>query len=183
MARILRRIRHIPELRAHRPLDLTKPISNIGLAASTPDASSWHTVVRQPAFRPGATVSMTITVERYDWGIKDTLEGVVDYQDVFRALQKSWIEMQWDSVFRRLAIFKPDLTFDFEDRDPTVLARILRASIADKTNFRYALVVPPGIPENRAYAEEYASDVDKAENAVARVFDDEQQALAWLLEV
>lgn len=125
---------------------------------------------------------MTITVERLEWGIRDTLEGHVTYEDVFRALQKSWLELKWDSVFRRLAVFKPDLEFEFEDKDPTVLARILRASIADKPRFRYALVVPPGHDINRAYAEEYARDVDRADNAVAQVFDDETTALNWLLE-
>ena len=125
---------------------------------------------------------MAITVERLDWGIRDTLEGHVTYADVFRGLQKSWIELKWDTVDRRLAIFKPDLEFEFEDKDPTVLARILRASIADKPRFRYALFVPPGNDINRAYADEYAHDVDQAPNAVARVFDDEAAALDWLLE-
>ena len=125
---------------------------------------------------------MTIMMERLDWGIRDTLEGEVSYDDVFQALQKSWVEMDWGTVSRRLAIFRPDLTFSFEDRDPTVLARILRASIANKPSFRYALVVPPGHPINRAHAEEYAADVDRAENAVARVFEDEKAAFDWLTE-
>jgi hypothetical protein len=125
---------------------------------------------------------VTITTERFDWGIRDILEGRVSYDDVFQALQKSWIEMHWDDVFRRLAVFRPDLTFEFEHRDPTVLARILRASIAKKPHFRYALVVPPGNAANRAHAEEYAADVASADNAVARVFEDETTAFEWLME-
>jgi len=123
---------------------------------------------------------VTITMEKFDWGIRDRLTGRVGYDDVFRALQKSWIELDWDDVNRRLAVFEPDLEFVFADKEPTVLARILRASLTGKRYFRYALVVQPGDGINRAYAEEYARDVDQEENAVARVFECEDEALAWL---
>lgn len=125
---------------------------------------------------------MTITIERFDWGIRDTLDGDVDFDDVLRGLEKSWAELDWDDVYRRLAICRPGMTFHFREKDPTILARILRPSLSGKHSFRYALVVPPGETQNLAYAKEYAFDIDQAENAVAHVFNNETEAMEWLLE-
>lgn len=125
---------------------------------------------------------VTIIVERFDWGIRDTLDGEVNFEDVLRGLEKSWAELDWDDVYRRLSICKPGLTFHFNEKDPTILARILRPSLSGKHSFRYALVVPPGEAQNLAYAEEYAHDVDQTENAVATVFNNEAEAMEWLLK-